>query len=461
MARNRIYLCLAHMSEDRMEQKYIKEAFDTNWVVPLGPNVNAFEQELEHFVCSQNVKMEECDHAKILSGKRVVALSSGTAAVHLALLNCGVKPGDEVIVQSFTFCASTHPVTYLGATPVLVDSEPDTWNMDPDLLEEAIKDRIAKTGKKPAAIVPVALYGMPYKADRIMEIANKYGIPVVEDAAEGLGSRYKGQVLGTFGKYGVLSFNGNKMITTSGGGALITANDDEWREIMMYATQYRESYPYYQHEKIGYNYRMSNICAGIGRGQMTIVNDHIAHHKHVQKMYEELLADVPGVHVHSQPDEWSIVNGQRSMVYDSNYWLCTITIDPEVKVKGQEDAYKTIVTGAVGGAAGVIHAASSAHTDCEPNANVEAMRVALDKAQIEARPLWKPMHMQPCYRHGNLKNEKCNDVNISCVTSESSIAYVNGVSEALFKVGMCLPAGPYVSDEDVRYIVDIIKANIL
>ena len=449
---NRIYLCLAHMSEDGMEQKYIKEAFDTNWVVPLGPNVNAFEQELERFVCSQNVKMKECNNAKILSGKRVVALSSGTAAVHLALLNCGVKPGDEVIVQSFTFCASTHPVTYLGAMPVLVDSEPDTWNMDPELLEEAIKDRIAKTGKKPAAIVPVALYGMPYKADRIMEIANKYGIPVVEDAAEGLGSRYKGQVLGTFGKYGVLSFNGNKMITTSGGGALITANDDEWREIMMYATQYRESYPYYQHEKIGYNYRMSNICAGIGRGQMTIVNDHIAHHKHVQKMYEKLLADVPGVHVHSQPN-----NGD----YDSNYWLCTITIDPEVKVKGQEDAYKTIVTGAVGGAAGVIHAASSAHTDCEPNANVEALRVALDKAQIEARPLWKPMHMQPCYRQGNVKIEKCNNVNISYVTSESSIAYVNGVSEALFKVGMCLPAGPYVSDDDVKYIVDTIRANII
>ena len=449
---NRIYLCLAHMSEDGMEQKYIKEAFDTNWVVPLGPNVNAFEQELERFVCSQNVKMKECNNAKILSGKRVVALSSGTAAVHLALLNCGVKPGDEVIVQSFTFCASTHPVTYLGAMPVLVDSEPDTWNMDPELLEEAIKDRIAKTGKKPAAIVPVALYGMPYKADRIMEIANKYGIPVVEDAAEGLGSRYKGQVLGTFGKYGVLSFNGNKMITTSGGGALITANDNEWREIMMYATQYRESYPYYQHEKIGYNYRMSNICAGIGRGQMTIVNDHIAHHKHVQKMYEKLLADVPGVHVHSQPN-----NGD----YDSNYWLCTITIDPEVKVKGQEDAYKTIVTGAVGGAAGVIHAASSAHTDCEPNANVEALRVALDKAQIEARPLWKPMHMQPCYRQGNVKIEKCNNVNISYVTSESSIAYVNGVSEALFKVGMCLPAGPYVSDDDVKYIVDTIRANII
>ena len=219
-----------------MEQKYVKEAFDTNWVVPLGPNVNGFEKDLEDFV-NQN------DNENEKLSKRVVALSAGTAAVHLGLLNCGVKPGDEVIVQSFTFCASTHPVTYLGATPVLVDSEPDTWNIDPELLEEAIKDRIAKTGKKPAAIVPVALYGMPYKADRIMEIANKYGIPVVEDAAEGFGSKYRGQVLGTFGKYGVLSFNGNKMITTSGGGALITANDDEWREIMMYATQYRESYP--------------------------------------------------------------------------------------------------------------------------------------------------------------------------------------------------------------------------
>ncbi len=428
MANKRIYLCLAHMSEDGMEQKYVKEAFDTNWVVPLGPNVNGFEKDLEDFVNSPSPALPQGKGG----AKRVVALLSGTAAVHLGLLNCGVKPGDEVIVQSFTFCASTHPVTYLGATPVLVDSEPDTWNIDPELLEKAIVDRKEKTGKSPAAIVPVALYGMPYKADRIMEIANKYGIPVVEDAAEGFGSRYKGQVLGTFGKYGVLSFNGNKMITTSGGGALITANDDEWREIMMYATQYRESYPYYQHEKIGYNYRMSNICAGIGRGQMTVVNDHLAHHKHVQKMYEELLADVSGVHVHSQPD-----NGD----YDSNYWLCTITIDEDVKVKGQEDAYKTIVTGAVGGAAGVIHAAASAHTDCEPNANVEALRVALDQAQIEARPVWKPMHKQPCYK----------DVP----------AYVNGVSEALFKVGMCLPAGPYVSDDDIRYIVETIKANII
>ena len=405
------------MSEDGAEQRYVKEAFDTNWVVPLGPNVNGFEKDLEEFVGE---------------GKRVVALSAGTAAVHLGLLNCGVKPGDEVIVQSFTFCASSHPITYLGATPVFVDSEEETWNMDPELMEVAIKDRIAKTGKAPKAIVPVALYGMPYKIDRIMEIANKYGIPVVEDAAEGFGSKYKGQVLGTFGKYGVLSFNGNKMITTSGGGALITEDEEHWREIMMYATQYRESYPYYQHEKIGYNYRMSNICAGIGRGQMTVVNDHVAHHKHVQGLYEELLADVKGVTVHRQPE-----NGD----YDSNYWLCTITIDEDVKVKGQEDAYKTIVTGAVGGAAGVIHAAESAHTECEPNANVEALRVALDRAQIEARPVWKPMHKQPCYK--------------------DAPAYLNGVSEAIFKVGMCLPAGPYVSDDDVKYIVETIKENII
>ena len=379
--------------------------------------MNGFEKDLEEFVGE---------------GKRVVALSAGTAAVHLGLLNCGVKPGDEVIVQSFTFCASSHPITYLGATPVFVDSEDETWNMDPELMEVAIKDRIAKTGKAPKAIVPVALYGMPYKIDHIMEIANKYGIPVVEDAAEGFGSKYKGRVLGTFGKYGVLSFNGNKMITTSGGGALITEDEEHWREIMMYATQYRESYPYYQHEKIGYNYRMSNICAGIGRGQMTVVNDHIAHHKHVQGLYEELLADVKGVTVHRQPD-----NGD----YDSNYWLCTITIDEDVKVKGQEDAYKTIVTGAVGGAAGVIHAAESAHTECEPNANVEALRVALDRAQIEARPVWKPMHKQPCYK--------------------DAPAYLNGVSEAIFKVGMCLPAGPYVSDDDVKYIVETIKENII
>ena len=414
--RKRIYLCLAHMSEAGLEQKYIQEAFDTNWVVPLGPNVNGFEKDLEEFV-GEN--------------KRVVALCSGTAAVHLGLLACGVGPGDEVLVQSFTFCASTHPITYLGAVPVMIDSEPDTWNMDPELLEKAIVDRIEKTGRKPKAIVPVALYGMPYKADRIMEIADKYGIPVVEDAAEGFGSRYKGRVLGTFGRFGVLSFNGNKMITTSGGGALICPDAEMWQKIMWYATQARESYPYYQHEAIGYNYRLSNICAGIGRGQMTIVNEHLAHHKHVQALYEELLAGIPGIRVHSQP-----AGGD----YDSNYWLCTITIDPAVHIKGQENAYKTIVKGAVGGAAGVIHMAESATTDCQPNDNVEALRVILDQAGIEARPVGKPMHKQPVYK----------DVP----------AYVNGVSESIFKIGMCLPAGPYVSDEDVKYIVEIIKGAL-
>ena len=416
MNNNRIYLCLAHMSEEGLEQKYIKEAFDTNWVAPLGPNVDGFEKDLERF----------CE-----SKKRVVALSSGTAAIHLALIACGVGPGDEVCVQSFTFCASSHPVVYLGATPVFIDSEKDTWNMDPDLLELSIKDRIAKTGKKPKAIMPVSLFGMPYRIDRIMEIANKYGIPVIEDAAEGLGSRYKGQVLGTFGRYGVLSFNGNKMITTSGGGALITPDDASWREIMMYATQYREGYPYYQHEKVGYNYRMSNICAGIGRGQMTVANDHVAHHRHVQKLYEDLLKDVPGIQVHSQP---------ASGEWDSNYWLTTIVLDPSVRIKGQENAYKKVVKEAVGGAVGVIHIVDNPTTDCQPNDNVEALRVFLDHAGIEARPLWKPMHKQPVYKNAP--------------------AYLNGVSEAIFKMGMCLPTGPLVSDEDVHYIVDTIKSAI-
>lgn len=418
--RERIYLCLAHMSG--REQDFIKEAFDSNWVVPMGPNVNGFEKDLEEFVnkVDNNGWTNELD-------RKVCCLSAGTAAVHLALLACGVGPGDEVLVQSFTFCASSHPITYLGATPVFVDSERETWNMDPDLLKEAIKDRMAKTGRKPKAIIPVALYGMPYQIDRILEIADRYEIPVIEDAAEGLGSRFDGQVLGTFGEYGVLSFNGNKMITTSGGGALICRDEEAKKEILFYATQARESYPYYQHEHIGYNYRMSNICAGIGRGQMTVIDEHIAHHKHVQALYRELLADVKGVTLHENP----------SPRFDSNFWLCAVTLDPALKVKGQENAYKKVITGAVGGAAGVTHAASSATTDCQPNANVEAMRVALDAANIEARPLWKPMHKQPVYK--------------------DAPAYVNGVSESLFAVGLCLPAGPYVSDEDVRYIVDSIK----
>ena len=418
---DRILLCLAHMSGREMD--YIKEAFDQNWVVPLGPNVNGFEKDLEEFVNRR-------EGAEPLN-KKVVALSAGTAAVHLALIACGVGPGDEVLVQSFTFCASSHPVTYLGATPVFIDSEKESWNMDPDLLEEAIKDRIAMTGKKPKAIVPVALYGMPYRIDRIMEIANRYEIPVIEDAAEGFGSMYKGQVLGTFGEYGVLSFNGNKMITTSGGGALICPDADKAREILWYATQARESYPYYQHEAIGYNYRMSNICAGIGRGQMTIVDEHIAHHRHVQALYEKQLKDVKGITMHTNP----------SPEYNSNFWLCTATLAPDLRIKGQENAYKQVITGAVGGAAGVTHTVATATTECQPNDNVEALRMALDAANIESRPLWKPMHRQPVYRNNP--------------------AYTNGVSESLFKVGICLPAGPWVTDAHVRHIVDQIKTAIV
>ena len=575
--RKTIYLCLAHMSEAGLEQKYVKEAFDTNWVVPMGPNVNAFEDELTRFVASKaspksspegkdlgvhtadpmwygmlkefaeenrknpteaesvlwnalkakgaglkfrrqhiiedfivdfycnekkltveldggyhrvpeqmksdaerTARLKELGYTELRftneqvlgdidnvikeilaspksspegkdlltdsngDGKslpsggdleeahRVVCLSAGTAAVHLALIGCGVKAGDEVLVQSFTFCASSHPITYLGAKPVFVGSEGETWNMDPALLEKAIIDRKEKTGKYPKAIVPVALYGMPYRIDEIMAIADKYGIPVVEDAAEGMGSRFDGQVLGTFGKYGVLSFNGNKMITTSGGGALVCRNEDEANEVMWYATQARDAYPYYQHTAIGYNYRMSNVCAGIGRGQMTVLNDHIAHHKHVQSLYEELLKDVPGVHIHKQPADPR---------YDANFWLCAATLDADVKIQGQENAYKEVIKTAVGGAAGVIHAVDSAVTDCQPNENVEALRVFMLNKKIECRPVWKPMHKQPVYA--------------------DAPAYTNGIEEEIFKVGFCLPAGPYVTDDDVRYIVDCIKEAIV
>lgn len=413
MTQKRIFLCLAHMSGQEM--KFIQEAFDTNWVVPLGPNVNGFEKDLESFMGQQ---------------KRIVALSSGTAAVHLALIACGVKAGDEVIVQTFTFCASSHPITYLGAKPVFVDSESDTWNMSPELLEEAIKDRIAKTGRKPKAIVPVYLYGMPAKIDEILSVAERYDIPVVEDAAEGFGSRYDRQMVGTFGRYGALSFNGNKIITTSGGGALVCPDGESYNRVMYFATQARESYPYYQHTEIGYNYRMSNICAGIGRGQMTVIDEHIRHHQHIAQLYREAFKEVEGIDFHDNPDERT----------DSNFWLNTITIAPDLKVKGQENAYKTIVKGAVGGAAGVVHQASTAHTDCEPNANVEAMRLYLDRAGIESRPLWKPMHRQPVY--------------------QDAPAYLNGVSEELFHCGVCLPSGPMVTDEDVARIIHTIKDSV-
>ena len=371
----RIYLCLAHMSGK--EQDFIKEAFDTNWVVPLGPNVNAFEEELKHFV-GQN--------------KEVVALSAGTAAIHLALIQLGVQAGDEVICQSFTFCASANPVNYQGATPVFVDSEEDTWNMSPTLLEEAVRDRITKTGKKPKAIIPVHLYGMPAKIDEICAIAARYDIPVLEDAAEALGSEFMGRKCGTFGQFGVLSFNGNKMITTSGGGALVVSNEEAKKKTMFYATQAREPFPYYQHEKIGYNYRMSNICAGIGRGQMTVLNEHIARHRRIHELYKRAFADVDGIELKSNPDER----------FNANYWLSTILIDKNV-------------TGF----------------------DYEELRIALDAKGIETRPLWKPMHLQPIFANNP--------------------RYVDGTAEGLFNKGLCIPAGPCVTDEDVAYIVREIK----
>ena len=445
----RKYLCLAHMSGN--EQKYVQEAFDTNWVVPLGPNVNAFEEELAKFFKSKpnntdfsaetypkNIQAHHnnpddlwSDEYEDLRDKQVVALCSGTAAVHLALINLGVKTGDEVICQSFTFCASSHPVAYLGATPVFVDSEDTTWNMSPELLEDAIKDRIEKTGKKPKAIIVVYLYGMPAKIKEILEIANRYNIPLVEDAAEGLGSRYNGRAVGTFGEYGVMSFNGNKMITTSGGGALICPDKEAKERIMFFATQAREAFPYYQHEEIGYNYRLSNVCAGIGRGQMTVLDEHIAHHRHIAKLYKEGFKDIEGITFHDNPNELS----------DSNFWLNTITIREDIKVIDQDKAYNKAVTGAVGGAAGVVHSTGVVHTNCEPNSNVEAMRIALDKLGIESRPFWKPMHLQPVYK--------------------KSPAYVNGVSEELFKKGLCLPSGPMISDEDAKFIIESIRKSIV
>lgn len=370
MANNKILLCLAHMSGQEM--KYIQEAFDTNWVVPLGPNVNAFEQDLEQ-LCGQD--------------KRVVALSSGTAAIHLALVNLGVGRGDEVICQSMTFSASANPIVYQGGTPVFVDSESDTWNIDPDLLEQAIKDRIAKTGRKPKAIIPVYLYGMPARIDDIMEIARRYEIPVIEDSAEAFGSRYRDQLCGTFGDYGIMSFNGNKMITTSGGGALICPDDETKKKTMFYATQSREPVPYYLHKEIGYNYRMSNICAGIGRGQMTVLDEHLAHHRHLCDRYVELLGGIDGISVHTNVDERS----------DSNYWLNTILIDP-----------------------------------AKTGTDYDTIRLHLEACNIESRPLWKPMHTQPVF--------------------SGAPAYVNGVSEKLFSMGLCLPSGPWVSDDDVERV---------
>lgn len=373
----RIWLSLAQMGGE--EQRFIKEAFDTNWVVPLGPNVNGFEQDLKHY------------HA--LNKQEVVALSAGTAALHLGLIMLGVERDDEVICQSFTFSASANPITYQGAKPVFVDSEPDTWNMDPALLREAIEDRIQKTGRKPKAIIPVHLYGMPAKMDEIIAIAQEYEIPILEDAAEAIGSEYKGKKCGTLGVYGALSFNGNKMITTSGGGALICPNREAADRVTFYATQAREQAPHYQHEKIGYNYRLSNICAGIGRGQMQVLDEHIARRRTIHSLYSQGLGSISGIEVQQNP----------SMQFNSNFWLTTILIDPK-----------------------------------QAGFDREQLRLRLEEGNIESRPLWKPMHLQPVF---------------------ASCPYYGGsVSEKLFERGLCLPSGSALSDDNIARVIEVIKS---
>ncbi len=410
---NRILLRMCKMSG--YEMQYINEAFADEWVVPLGPNVTGFEKDLESFLGQH---------------KHVVALSSGTAALHLGLLCLGVGEGDEVMVQSFTFSASVNPVRYIGAIPVMIDSEKETWNIDPELLDQAIADRIEKTGKKPKAIVVVCLYGMPANYDHVMAVANKWDIPVLEDAAEAFGSSFRGLRCGTFGRFGALSFNGNKMITTSGGGALICPDESSAKKAMYLATQARLGYAYYQHEEVGYNYRMSNICAGIGRGQMKVAEDYIAHHRHRQTYYKEYLGSIEGITLHENPDER----------FESNFWLCTALLDKNLKIKGQDNAYKEAITSTVGGAGGVTAKGEDIHTDCEPNANVEALRIGLASEGIESRPLWKPMHTQPVFK--------------------SFPKYSNGVSESIFHRGICLPSGPYVTDRDADRVIATIKALI-
>lgn len=411
---NRILLRMCKMSG--YEMQYINEAFAGEWVVPLGPNVSGFEKDLEKFLGER---------------KHIVALCSGTSALHLGLISLGVGAGDEVMVQSMTFSASVNPVRYVGAIPVMVDSEPATWNIDPELLDEAIADRVKKTGKKPKAIIVVCLYGMPVDYDRVMKVAEKWEIPVLEDAAEAFGSSYRGRKCGTFGKFGVLSFNGNKMITTSGGGALVCPDEESARKVMYYATQARLGYAYYQHEEVGYNYRLSNISAGIGRGQMKVADEYIAHHRHRQHYYKQHLAGIEGIALHENPND----------KFDSNFWLCTVLLDKELRIKDQEKAYMSAISSTVGGAGGITEKGGSIHTDCEPNSNVEAMRLGLAAEGIESRPLWKPMHKQPVFAQFP--------------------SYANGVSEGLFHRGLCLPSGPYVTDADADRVISTIKSLII
>lgn len=373
--RKRIYLSLAQMGS--REQDFIREAFDTNWVVPLGPNVDGFERDLAAFIGQD---------------RHVVALSAGTAAIHLGLVQLGVGAGDEVICQSFTFSASANPIAYLGARPVFVDSEPDTWNLSPELLEAAILDRKARTGRYPKAIIPVHLYGMPAKMDEIAAVAARFGIPLLEDAAEALGSQYRARQCGTFGEYGALSFNGNKMITTSGGGALVCRTEQQAQHTKFLATQARENRPYYYHEQIGYNYRLSNISAGIGRGQMLVLEAHIARRRAIHGLYTELLGDLPGIEVKQNP----------APEFASNFWLTCITVDR-----------------------------------AQFGASADDIRLHLERENIESRPLWRPMHMQPVFA--------------DCP------AYTDGTSEALFLRGLCLPSGSGLTDDDIAAVAAEIR----
>ena len=403
---DRIQLCAPRMSGEEM--KFIQDAFEANWVVPLGPNVNGLEEDLTKFV-NQNKSGVALDRS-------VAALASGEAAVQLALISLGVSRGDEVICQSFAFCACADVVTSLGAIAVFVDSEKDSWNMDPKLLDAAIRDRLEKTGKTPKAIIVGALYGMPYQVDGIMEVAEQYAIPVIEDTAKAMGSRWNGQMLGTFGEYGILSFKGNNMISTSEGGAIVCRSKEQSDRILWYATQAREAYPYYQHEAIGYNYRLSNVSAGIGRGQMLVLDANLAHHRKLAALYEKYFAKVKGITLHKNPDER----------FDSNYWLNVITIDPAIRVKGQEDVFKDV---------------DKSVRDSLPNDNVEALRKGLDAMNIDSLPLRLPLHRQPVY--------------------QNNPAYVNGVSELIYKTGLCLPSGADVTEEVVQYIVDTLSSLII
>jgi dTDP-4-amino-4,6-dideoxygalactose transaminase len=376
MTQNKIWLSSPHMSGT--EQKYIQEAFDANWIAPLGPNVTNFEQDLESYLSNQ---------------VHVGALSSGTAAIHLGLILLGVHAGDEVICQTMTFSASANPILYLGATPVFIDSETTTWGLCPQALEQAIQGSIQK-GKKPKAIIAVHLFGVPYQVEAIRKIANTYDIPVLEDAASALGSSFKGQKCGTFGDISILSFNGNKIITTSGGGAIVTRTKEQKDKAVFYATQSRDNAPHYQHSHIGYNYRMSNICAGIGRGQMEVLDNHVALRRQMHDFYVELFKAIEGVTVFTAPSE----------DYFANYWLSAITID-ENKTKG---------------------------------ITRETLRLALEAENIESRPLWKPMHLQPIFEHYPY--------------------YGATVAENLFETGLCLPSGSNLTDNDRERIASVIAA---